>query len=51
MPPTAEFGFLCSMIFCPSTPLYFMKDGALKILRDTLIPKLMSGAVRVALDT
>jgi hypothetical protein len=42
---------VCSKIFAPSTPLFFIQDGALKILRDTLLPKLMSGAVRVALDT
>jgi hypothetical protein len=37
--------------FLPLNTTLFLKDGALKILRDTLIPKLMSGAVRVALDT
>ena len=51
MPPTAEFGILLLEDFCPLITALFIKNGALKILRDTLLPKLMSGAVRVALDT
>ena len=52
MPPTAESGFFVLEDFWPlNTDLFFIKDGTLKTLRDTLLSRLMSGEVRVAGDT
>ena len=49
MPPTAESGFFVLEDFWPlNTDLFFIKDGTLKTLRDTLLFGLMSGEVRVA---
>jgi hypothetical protein len=51
MPLAAESGFFVLEDFWPLNTAPFIKDGALKTLRDTLVSKLMSGAVRVALVT
>ena len=51
MPLAAESGFFVLEDFWPLNTALFIKDGALRTLRDTLISRLLSGEVRVALDT
>ena len=43
--------FRARRFLAPQHRFIFTKNVALKTLRDTLLPKLISGEVRVALDT
>ena len=52
MPLAAKSGFFVLEDYWPlNTALCLIKDGTLKTLRDTLLSRLMSGEVRVALGT
>ena len=51
MPLAAESGYFVLEDFGPLNTVLFIKDGALETLRDTLLSRLMSGEVRVALGT